>query len=111
MLLPWNDSSCSSTRTPRSGGSTTRPAPSAGPASPRPDGPCRKPSSGLEAPSDPPRRVEPMREVVIVEAVRSPIGRRNGGLSTMHSVDLLAAVQKELIDRSGIDPNEVGQVV
>ena len=34
-----------------------------------------------------------MREVVIVEAVRSPIGRRGGGLSTMHSVDLLAAVQ------------------
>jgi acetyl-CoA C-acetyltransferase len=52
-----------------------------------------------------------MREVVIVEAVRSPIGRRNGGLSTMHSANLLAAVQKELIERSGIDPNEVEQVV
>jgi acetyl-CoA C-acetyltransferase len=52
-----------------------------------------------------------MSEVVIVEAVRSPIGRRGGGLSTFHSVDLLAAVQKELIDRSGIDPAEVGQVV
>jgi acetyl-CoA C-acetyltransferase len=51
------------------------------------------------------------REVVIVEAVRSPIGKRGGGLSTMHSVDLLAAVQRELIDRSGIDPAEVGQVV
>src|SRR3954467_10133189 len=50
-------------------------------------------------------------EVVIVEAVRSPIGRRGGGLSTFHSVDLLAAVQKELIDRSGIDPAEVGQVI
>jgi len=52
-----------------------------------------------------------MREVVIVEAVRSPIGRRNGGLSTMHAVDLLATVQEELMRRSGIDPNEVGQVV
>jgi acetyl-CoA C-acetyltransferase len=52
-----------------------------------------------------------MREVVIVEAVRSPVGRRGGGLSTMHAVELLAAVQKELIDRSGIDPAEVGQVV
>src|SRR5947208_13822104 len=52
-----------------------------------------------------------MSEVVIVEAVRSPIGRRNGGLSTFHSADLLALVQKELIDRSGIDPAEVGQVV
>ena len=52
-----------------------------------------------------------MRDVVVVEAVRSPVGRRNGGLSAMHSADLLAAVQRELIDRSGIDPAEVGQVV
>src|SRR5688500_3685986 len=52
-----------------------------------------------------------MREVVIVEAVRSPIGRRGGELSTMHSVELLAEVQKGLIERSGIDPAEVGQVV
>ncbi|MEY2438512.1 MAG: acetyl-CoA C-acetyltransferase [Acidimicrobiaceae bacterium] len=52
-----------------------------------------------------------MSEVVIVEAVRSPIGRRGGGLSTFHSADLLAAVQRELIERSGIDPAEVGQVV
>ena len=52
-----------------------------------------------------------MSEVVIVEAVRTPIGRRGGGLSTMHSADLLAVVLKELVDRSGIDPAEVGQVV
>jgi acetyl-CoA C-acetyltransferase len=51
------------------------------------------------------------REVVIVEAVRSPIGRRGGGLSTMHSADLLAEVQKAAIERSGVDPAEVGQVV
>jgi acetyl-CoA C-acetyltransferase len=50
-------------------------------------------------------------EVVIVEAVRSPIGRRGGGMSTFHSADALSIVQKELIDRSGIDPAEVGQVV
>jgi acetyl-CoA C-acetyltransferase len=50
-------------------------------------------------------------EVVIVEAVRSPIGRRGGGMSTFHSADALSIVQKELIDRSGIDPDEVGQVV
>src|SRR5439155_26156335 len=50
-------------------------------------------------------------EVVIVEAVRSPVGRRGGGLSTFHSADLLSIVQKELIDRSGIDPTEVGQVI
>ncbi|MEW6473542.1 MAG: steroid 3-ketoacyl-CoA thiolase [Actinomycetota bacterium] len=52
-----------------------------------------------------------MREVVIVEAVRTPIGRRDGGLSTFHSADLLGAVQLELMARSGIDPAEVGQIV
>jgi acetyl-CoA C-acetyltransferase len=52
-----------------------------------------------------------MRDVVVVEAVRSPVGRRNGGLSGMHSADLLADVQRALIERSGIDPMEVGQVV
>jgi acetyl-CoA C-acetyltransferase len=51
------------------------------------------------------------REVVIVEAVRTPIGRRNGGLSTIHSVDLLTNPLKAVIERSGIDPAEVGQVV
>jgi acetyl-CoA C-acetyltransferase len=52
-----------------------------------------------------------MSEVVIVEAVRTPIGRRGGGLSTIHPADLLAAVQSAVIDRAGIDPAEVGQVV
>jgi acetyl-CoA C-acetyltransferase len=50
-------------------------------------------------------------DVVIVEAVRSPLGRRNGGLSTMHPADLLAAVQRATIERAGIDPASVGQVV
>jgi acetyl-CoA C-acetyltransferase len=50
-------------------------------------------------------------DVVVVEAARSPLGRRNGGLSTMHPADLLAAVQRAVVDRSGIDPAEVGQVV
>jgi acetyl-CoA C-acetyltransferase len=49
--------------------------------------------------------------VVIVEAVRTPVGRRGGGLSTVHPADLLATVQREVINRSGIDPNEVGQVI
>src|SRR5690349_17090925 len=52
-----------------------------------------------------------MSEVVIVEAVRSPIGRRNGGLSTFHPADLLGVVQKAMVDRSGIDPAEIEQVV
>ena len=50
-------------------------------------------------------------DVVIVEAVRSPLGRRNGGLATVHPADLLGAVQRAAIERSGIDPLEVGQVI
>jgi len=52
-----------------------------------------------------------MSNVVIVEAVRSPIGRRGGGLSTMHPADLLAKIQGALIERTGIDPALVGQVI
>ena len=48
---------------------------------------------------------------MIVDAVRTPVGRRGGGLSTMHPAELLATVQKALVERSGIDPAEVGQVV
>src|SRR5690606_16772105 len=51
------------------------------------------------------------REVVIVEAARTPIGKRGGGLSTMQAADLLATVQKAVIERSGIDPHEVEQVI
>ena len=51
------------------------------------------------------------RQVVIVEAVRTPIGRKNGGLSTLHPADLLGLVQKEVIRRTGIDPTVVEQVV
>ena len=49
--------------------------------------------------------------VVIVDAVRTPIGKRGGGLSTMHPAEVLSKVQRAIIDRTGIDPNEVGQVV
>ena len=52
-----------------------------------------------------------MRDVVIVDAVRTPVGRRNGGLSTMHSADLLGVPFKALFERTGVDPSEVGQVV
>ena len=47
----------------------------------------------------------------IVEAVRSPIGRRNGGLSEVHPIDLAAHVLSELVDRSGIDPSAVDDVI
>jgi acetyl-CoA C-acetyltransferase len=52
-----------------------------------------------------------MPDVVIAEAVRSPIGRRGGGLSTLHPADLLAQVLAALVARTGIDPSEVGQLV
>jgi len=52
-----------------------------------------------------------MPDAVIIEAVRSPIGRRNGGLSTVHPADLLSTVLGELVTRSGIDPAEIGQIV
>ncbi|MCH1436050.1 MAG: steroid 3-ketoacyl-CoA thiolase [Acidimicrobiales bacterium] len=51
------------------------------------------------------------RQVVIVDAVRSPVGRRNGELSTGHAMNVLGDVQKALFDRTGMDPAEVGQVV
>jgi len=52
-----------------------------------------------------------MREVYIVGAVRSPIGRRKGGLSGMHPADLLGVAQRAAVERSGIDPGAVGQVI
>jgi acetyl-CoA C-acetyltransferase len=50
-------------------------------------------------------------DVVIVEAVRTPLGKRNGGLATVHPAELLAAVSRAAVERSGIDPAEVGQVL
>src|SRR5215213_5332554 len=50
-------------------------------------------------------------DVVVVDAVRTPIGRRGGGLSTCHPADLLATVLSALIERTGVDPARVGQVV
>jgi acetyl-CoA C-acetyltransferase len=52
-----------------------------------------------------------MRDVYIVEAVRSPIGRRRGDLATLHPGDLLGAVQKGALDRRGIDPARIDQVI
>jgi acetyl-CoA C-acetyltransferase len=52
-----------------------------------------------------------MPEVVIIDAVRTPVGRRNGGLSTVHPAELLGTALKALISRTGVDPAEVGQVV
>src|ERR671919_1122407 len=49
-----------------------------------------------------------MREAVIVEAVRTPVGKREGALSGWHPVDLLAEVLRAAVERSGIDPARVG---
>src|SRR3984885_6143921 len=56
-------------------------------------------------------RSRKMRETVIVEAVRTPVGKRNGGLSTMHAADLSAIVLNELVQRTGIDPDVIDDVV
>jgi len=52
-----------------------------------------------------------MPEAVIVEAVRTPIGRRNGWLSGLHPAEILAAVQIEVVKRAGIEASDVEQIV
>ena len=52
-----------------------------------------------------------MRETVIVEAVRTPVGKRNGGLSGFHAADLSALVLNALVERAGISPDIVDDVV
>ncbi|MEV5849714.1 thiolase family protein [Streptomyces sp. NPDC051985] len=52
-----------------------------------------------------------MREAVIVEAVRTPVGKRDGGLSGVHAADLSAVVLNALAERTGLDPALVDDVV
>ncbi|MCA2318872.1 thiolase family protein [Mycobacterium intracellulare] len=52
-----------------------------------------------------------MRETVIVEAVRTPVGKRNGALAGMHAADLSAVVLNELVERTGIGPEIIDDVV
>ncbi|HSP37797.1 MAG TPA: thiolase family protein [Frankiaceae bacterium] len=52
-----------------------------------------------------------MRDAVIVEAVRTPTGKRNGGLSGVHPVDLSAHVLRSLAERAGLDPVVVDDVI
>ena len=52
-----------------------------------------------------------MDDVVIVDAVRSPIGRRNGTLATMPATELLGDVLLGLMGRNDVDPASVGRVV
>src|SRR5579859_2726967 len=52
-----------------------------------------------------------MREAVIVEAIRTPVGRRNGRLKDWHPVDLMAQVLMALVERSGIAPESIDDVI
>jgi len=52
-----------------------------------------------------------MAEAYIIDAVRTPVGRRNGGLAGVHSADLGAHVLKGLMERTQVDPNAVEDVI
>src|SRR5437763_11968767 len=52
-----------------------------------------------------------MRETVIAEAVRTAVGKRNGGLSGMHAADLSAVILNELLERSGVSPEIIDDVI
>jgi acetyl-CoA acyltransferase len=52
-----------------------------------------------------------MRNAVIVDAVRSPVGRRNGILKDWHPVDLSGHVISTLVERTGLDPTQVDDVI
>lgn len=52
-----------------------------------------------------------MAEAYIIDAIRTPIGRKKGGLATLHSADLGAHPIRVLIERTGIDPGAVDDVV
>ena len=52
-----------------------------------------------------------MRDAVIVDAVRTPVGRRNGAYKDTHPVDLSAHVLNSLVERTGVDPTVVDDVV
>ena len=52
-----------------------------------------------------------MAQPVIVEAVRTPIGKRNGWMAGFHAAELLGHAQVELVKRAGVDPGDVEQIV
>ena len=50
-------------------------------------------------------------EAYIVDAVRTPVGRRGKGLSEVHPLDLAAAPLRELVERTGVDSSEYDEVI
>ena len=51
-----------------------------------------------------------MTEIVIIDGVRTPIGRYGGGLSSVRPDDLLAHAYAALVERTGIDPERIDEV-
>src|SRR3954447_9182363 len=51
------------------------------------------------------------REAVIVDTLRTPIGKRKGRLSGWHPADLLGLALSELVERTGVDPERVDDVI
>src|SRR5690625_6870970 len=52
-----------------------------------------------------------MTDVVIVDAIRTAIGKRNGALKNVHPVDLLVPILQQLVERNGLDSKQVEDVV
>ena len=52
-----------------------------------------------------------MAEAFIVDAVRTPVGKRGGALAGVHSADLAAHTVKALVERTGVDPGAVDDVI
>jgi len=50
-------------------------------------------------------------QAYIVDSLRTPVGKRNGSLAKVNPIDLGAHVMKALVERTGIDPNDVDDVV
>jgi len=52
-----------------------------------------------------------MREAYIIDAIRTPVGRRNGALAGVRADELAATTLSEIVSRTGIDPSELDDVV
>jgi acetyl-CoA C-acetyltransferase len=51
------------------------------------------------------------REAYIIDAIRSPIGKKNGGLANVHPVDLAAHSLRALLNRNDVDPTAIDDVI
>ena len=52
-----------------------------------------------------------MAEAYVLDAVRTPVGKRGGALSTVHPADLGAHVIRAIVERTGVDPELVEDVI